>query len=36
MGFSQRVVGDDADWFHTALAERGIIACITSKTDRKY
>jgi transposase len=27
--------GYDADWFRTALAERGIIACIPSKVNRK-
>ena len=27
--------GYDADWFRAALAERGITACIPSKTNRK-
>ncbi len=27
--------GYDADWFRHALAERGIAACIPSKTNRK-
>src|SRR5476651_849600 len=27
--------GYDADWFRTALAERGITACIPSKSNRK-
>ena len=27
--------GFDADWFRHALAERGIAACIPSKTNRK-
>ena len=27
--------GYDADWFRTALAERGIAACIPSKANRK-
>ncbi len=27
--------GYDADWFLTALADRGIIACIPSKANRK-
>lgn len=27
--------GYDADWFRHALAERGITACIPSKTNRK-
>ena len=27
--------GYDADWFRDALAERGITACIPSKTNRK-
>ncbi len=27
--------GYDVDWFRTALAERGITACIPSKTNRK-
>jgi transposase len=27
--------GYDADWFRTALAERGIAACIPSKINRK-
>jgi putative transposase len=27
--------GYDADWFRNALAERGIAACIPSKTNRK-
>ena len=27
--------GYDADWFRRALAERGIAACIPSKTNRK-
>ena len=27
--------GYDADWFRTALAERGITACIPSKVNRK-
>ncbi len=27
--------GYDADWFRTALAERGMIACIPSKANRK-
>jgi transposase len=27
--------GYDADWFRSALAERGIAACIPSKTNRK-
>ena len=27
--------GYDADWFRAALAERGITACILSKTNRK-
>ena len=27
--------GYDADWFRTALAERGIAACIPSKSNRK-
>jgi transposase len=26
--------GDDADWFRTALADRGIAACIPSKANR--
>ena len=27
--------GYDADWFRRALAERGIMACIPSKSNRK-
>ena len=27
--------GYDADWFRRALAERGIVACIPSKSNRK-
>ena len=27
--------GYDADWFRAALAARGIVACIPSKTNRK-
>jgi transposase len=27
--------GHDADWFRPALAERGITACIPSKSNRK-
>jgi transposase len=29
------MVGYDAGWFRNALAERGIVACIPSKTNRK-
>ncbi|WP_156139728.1 IS5 family transposase [Sphingomonas sp. 35-24ZXX] len=35
---SKAMLGDrgyDADWFRTALAERGMIACIPSKANRK-
>ena len=27
--------GYDADWFRAALAERGVVACIPSKSNRK-
>ena len=27
--------GYDADWFRKALGERGIVACIPSKSNRK-
>jgi transposase len=27
--------GYDADWFHAALAKRGVAACIPSKSNRK-
>ena len=27
--------GYDADWLRTALAERGVVACIPSKSNRK-
>lgn len=30
-----RIGAYDADWFRRALAERGIAACIPSKTNRK-
>jgi transposase len=35
---AKQLLGDrgyDADWFRTALAERKIIACIPSRTNRK-
>ena len=34
---AEELLGDksyDADWFHQALAERGITACIPSKSNR--
>ena len=35
---AKAILGDrgyDADWFRNALAERGIVACIPSKTNGK-
>jgi transposase len=35
---AKQLLGDkgyDADWFRQALAERGIVACIPSKSNRK-
>ena len=35
---AKQLLGDkgyDADWFRQSLAERGIVACIPSKSNRK-
>lgn len=36
---AEELLGDkgyDADWFRQALAERGIVACIPTKSNRKH